>query len=413
MHLFLCGESGAGKSGALERALQSLRLAPLGFSTRRQTSEAFNLVPTSAFSVSSALGSGFGCGPAFDPVSTPGPVVYIGRKMKKEARLSRMEEAAARIESAPPGALVLLDGLDFTQKEAARLYKAALAALERPCRVIGLCRSEDSPFMHKARQMDGVRVAHMVRHTRGEGYRILRDFLRPRTLAEALGVGIGMTAFVGGGGKTSLIGRLGRDLAAEGDRVALSTTTHVSAQSSFYMTQSPAELEAAFAAGHNPAWITGPLPEGHPEADVKRRAPEAAMDAVLALSDALLVEADGSKGLPFKAHAPYEPALPEGARVIAVVGADAFGRPIGDVVHRAPLLCKAWGVKETDILTGELAARAAFRADTVLVNKVENPEALREARAFARARPHKRTVLASLQSAQPVIEIWEGELCIW
>jgi probable selenium-dependent hydroxylase accessory protein YqeC len=59
----------------------------------------------------------------------------------------------------------------------------------------------------------------------------------------------------------------------------------------------------------------------------------------------VLVEADGSKRLPIKAPAPYEPVLPEGTSlVVGVVGLDALGWPMdGRTVHRPELFAAVTG----------------------------------------------------------------------
>ena len=54
----------------------------------------------------------------------------------------------------------------------------------------------------------------------------------------------------------------------------------------------------------------------------------------------LLVEADGSRRLPLKAHAPHEPVIPkEAGCVLCVVGARGFDRPIRKAVHRPEQFC--------------------------------------------------------------------------
>ena len=64
----------------------------------------------------------------------------------------------------------------------------------------------------------------------------------------------------------------------------------------------------------------------------------------------MIVEADGAKRLPLKAHAAHEPVIPpEANQTILVVGASGFGRPMCETVHRAPLAAQALGVPESVI----------------------------------------------------------------
>jgi probable selenium-dependent hydroxylase accessory protein YqeC len=71
------------------------------------------------------------------------------------------------------------------------------------------------------------------------------------------------------------------------------------------------------------------------------------------------VEADGSARKPFKAPAAHEPVIPVATTlVVAVVGADAFGRPLSaEVAHRPELVAEQAGIRLGDPLTPEAVAR--------------------------------------------------------
>jgi len=62
--------------------------------------------------------------------------------------------------------------------------------------------------------------------------------------------------------------------------------------------------------------------------------------------DYVLVEADGSRGLPLKAFGPHEPQVPGAtSTIVAVAGLDAIGRPLSaEHVHRADALAAMLGV---------------------------------------------------------------------
>ena len=73
----------------------------------------------------------------------------------------------------------------------------------------------------------------------------------------------------------------------------------------------------------------------------------------------MLAEADGSKRLPLKAHAAWEPVIPAAtANVIWVVGASGLGKPINEAVHRPKLFCERCGCEPTDTATPERVAMA-------------------------------------------------------
>lgn len=392
MHLFLYGESGAGKSFAVERALSLTGITPeRGFRTQKQYTggEAAQLVMRHNGKVT----------PLAVWESGPWPRVIPGAFDAAGA------EALSGVE---PGDVVIMDELGRFEQDAAAFQQAVLSTLRLPCRTIGVFKDEELPFIHAVRDTPCVRAVPISETTRAEVHRIVRDFLRPRTLREALGVGIGVTAAVGGGGKTTLLTRLGRELAAE-DKVILTTTTHLSIPTDIPWAEDTDTLWRLLEK-NNLVCIGKRLDE------YRLGAPDVSMETLFSMCDHLLVEADGSRNLPVKAHAAHEPAIPAGARTIGVIGASAFGKTVAECVHRPELFCQApalgEGVTEDTRITGALLARAAVHADTVLLNQVETAAQLAEARAFARA--HKgKTVLSSLWRARPVIEIWEGDLCVW
>ena len=70
-----------------------------------------------------------------------------------------------------------------------------------------------------------------------------------------------------------------------------------------------------------------------------------------------MTEADGSKRLPLKAHAAWEPVVPAGtANLIWIVGASGLGKPINEAVHRPELFCERCGCESTDTATPERVA---------------------------------------------------------
>lgn len=72
----------------------------------------------------------------------------------------------------------------------------------------------------------------------------------------------------------------------------------------------------------------------------------------------VVVEADGSRGRPFKAPYHYEPVVPSTATlVIASIGASAIGRPIGHVCHRPDAVAAIVGATPDDPLTATGAAQ--------------------------------------------------------
>lgn len=86
--------------------------------------------------------------------------------------------------------------------------------------------------------------------------------------------------------------------------------------------------------------------------------PAEPIDQLAQRFDYVLAEADGSKRLPLKAHAAWEPVIPAAtANVVWVVGASGLGRPVAEVVHRPELFCERCGCEPTDIATPERVAQ--------------------------------------------------------
>ena len=126
-------------------------------------------------------------------------------------------------------------------------------------------------------------------------------------LCELLRVPRGVTAAVGGGGKTSLIWRLACEL-SENARVLITTTAHIFPPAcETLLDPTPEQVRAAFAWGNL-------LAAGIPAEGGKLAEATALRGRYSELADYVLIEADGSRGLPLKAPAAHEPALPEGAK---------------------------------------------------------------------------------------------------
>ena len=89
----------------------------------------------------------------------------------------------------------------------------------------------------------------------------------------------------------------------------------------------------------------------------KLSSPAEPLDQLAQRFDYVLAEADGSKRLPLKAHAPWEPVVPAGtANVIWLVGASGLSKPINEAVHRPELFCERCGCEPTDTATPERVA---------------------------------------------------------
>ena len=195
-------------------------------------------------------------------------------------------------------------------------------------------------------------------------------------LAELLGAGRGVTSVIGSGGKTSLLAALARELPGT---VVLTTTTHILPFAGMpLVTSADADDVRAALAGSRVVCVGSQA-----EKNGKLAAPELDMDVLAALADHVLVEADGARRLPLKAHAPWEPVIPAcSERTVLVLGASGLDHPVREAVHRSERFCELAGCTPDDPATPELVARVANAealADVALVNQADvAPDAARE-----------------------------------
>lgn len=172
-------------------------------------------------------------------------------------------------------------------------------------------------------------------------------------------------ALTGAGGKSTLLFRLGAELAMAGYQTLLTSTTKLWARQ---IDRAPFSLVAA-----DPRLLEKELPislRGYKQVLVLAgRASEAklrglAPDVVcrlLALADvdAAVVEADGSRERPLKAPAGHEPVVPACAtHVLVVAGMTILGQPLdADHVHRPERVAQLTGLRAGDAVTAEAMAR--------------------------------------------------------
>lgn len=190
----------------------------------------------------------------------------------------------------------------------------------------------------------------------------LSDLPDRHALHELLHIRPGLTAVIGSGGKTTLLRVLAGELSERGT-VILTTTTHFlpfaeyplldlsrpeasenaeASEDSADTALSPEKtaLRAAAMVKITQALQSFPvLTAASVQPSGKLAAPQLLQVSDLCtLADYVLVEADGSRRLPLKAHAPWEPQIPEESmRTILVAGASGLYHPIREVVHRPEL----------------------------------------------------------------------------
>ena len=259
------------------------------------------------------------------------------------------------------------------------------------------------------------------------------------TLAEALGIGAfnpspgaagcEVVAFTGSGGKTTAMFRLAAELVARGERVLITTTTHIYPPDSeqFPATVIPVVIEdsletlvrsARSALDRQPAVV---LARGL-GADGKLVGIDPGWIEQLPKRlhvTHLLVEADGSRGRPFKAPAAYEPVIPPSADlVVAVVGLSVIGQPLSEeFVHRPERVAALAGCQLGDTVSPSLVASVlrhpqgstrgapAGARVVALLNQADDESRFEAGCEVARElieRGAERVVIAALREAMPI-----------
>jgi len=185
----------------------------------------------------------------------------------------------------------------------------------------------------------------------GIKYNFFMNILKSVRFSEKLNIEKGLTAIIGSGGKTTLLHTLASELQGT---VILTTTTHMYPAKGFVTLISPSEQQLALALQE-----TRVVCVGNPAESGKITAPALDFRRLTQMADYVLVEADGAKRLPLKAHAAHEPIIPTGAnQTICVVGASGFNQPIDTVVHRPQRFAELVNARVTDSATPERVAKA-------------------------------------------------------
>lgn len=184
-----------------------------------------------------------------------------------------------------------------------------------------------------------------------------------------------MTAVIGAGGKTTLVRALAEELAGDAAQSRLARVIITTSTKMFVPDWCPVLEEASLdqvqaALGEAPIVCVGSLhePTG------KLSAPSISFSELANLADYVLVEADGAKMLPLKAHAEHEPVIPDCAcRVVCMAGIDGVGKPISQACHRADSFAHLAGVSADATVTPEAVAavlNAEALHDVAFINKV-------------------------------------------
>jgi probable selenium-dependent hydroxylase accessory protein YqeC len=258
-------------------------------------------------------------------------------------------------------------------------------------------------------------------------------------LGEALGIQPGdMAAFVGAGGKTTSIWRIQGELATQGLRSILTTTTKIMEpvmppDGALMLTARPdaGRVGALLDRAPRLALASRRLDESYPcHADhpVPSRPykvdglPTETLNELVRQWPGVtwLVEADGAKGCGLKLPAAHEPVIPGCATIVVVMAhLDVLGCPLDETtVHRVTDATRALGVPVGTPLAPAMFARVLtddtlgfkgipHRARAVALLTQRGPTLHADALALAEAlgARYSRVVIAALRADKPVLQV--------
>ena len=221
-------------------------------------------------------------------------------------------------------------------------------------------------------------------------------------------------SFVGGGGKTSLIYQLGKELSEAGKKVIITTTTHMfMPDNNVVLTGKKDDIiellktENMITVGmlcdeENIKYVHNQLKKEKTSDTIEeskirkiRGVSSSLAKTFIKLADFVLVEADGSKRLPLKIPDSHEPVIFEGSNlVVGVCGIDAIGKTIKETCHRSNLVSEFLNTNEEHLIDERdiakiLLSEKGQRKDVncnykVIINKVDNEERFEIAKSISK-----------------------------
>lgn len=233
-----------------------------------------------------------------------------------------------------------------------------------------------------------------------------------------------VVAVAGGGGKSSLMYRLGLEAVRRGRTAVIGGTTRFTGpRPPFPQLPRVEGPEDALVDAVARALEAAPAVIAVPGHEPKSRFAAMRLDTVEALAridglGLLALEADGSKLRPFKAPAEHEPVIPDCAtHVCVVVGLPALGAPLDEEhVHRPERVRALVGAEP--VVTAEVIAtvlaheqggrrHVGERRFAAVINQADRDlEAAQDLARVVHAAGVERVVVASLRDEPPVHVVW-------
>ena len=159
-----------------------------------------------------------------------------------------------------------------------------------------------------------------------------------------------VTAFVGSGGKTTLLHKYAQKYRAQGLKVFVTTSTHMYIEDYTLLTDNAEEIIAKL---ETDGYVMAGLVEEKDTRKIKALSEET-YSKVCIYADVVLVEADGSRGMPVKFPNATEPVIYKNTdEIIVVCGLSAIGKKLKDVAFRPELVKKCLDAEDDTVITAK------------------------------------------------------------
>lgn len=182
------------------------------------------------------------------------------------------------------------------------------------------------------------------------------QYAGPAALCRALHISMEeplLLSIVGAGGKTTVMQHLAKELSAVGKRIIITTSTHIYRPSGQEIYDSARAIKASGALDGAGIAVVGRESAGGKLEGLSVEE----ISGLLCCADAVLVEADGAKGMPLKSPAAHEPCIvPGSTHVIICAGLDCVGKSFAETCFRLQEAATLLGIKEGTLVTEEHVA---------------------------------------------------------
>ena len=209
---------------------------------------------------------------------------------------------------------------------------------------------------------------------------------------------------VGSGGKTTLIKKKAAQYRNEKKTLLVTTTTHMLIEEDTLLTDDADVIGQALKE-------TGYVMAGVADGEKFKALSKETFDKVCTFADVVLVEADGSKGLPLKYPNATEPVIPENTdEIIVVCGLNAIGQKVTDVCHRPELVKSCLDIQDDTVITASHVQRLVTEAYLKPLHAAY-PDAKITISPRHDGSLYQRTITSLLQNGQDVSMIQKEWFC--